>query len=504
MKNHGMTFLEYIRQSRLYAGIAAWLIAALAFLNALCFVIRTANPVYRSDDWYFLEVFVKKAIDGTLGIADFFVKRQGADHAQPMFKLALWFEWRFLDLDVSFEAVIGVFGCVVCLLILKHFVMHSKSGGRSDMLRYLAWAAMCVLLFSLNATGIWTWPLVTIEYLTFIPMLLFIWATWSAWNGRGYLLLAVTTLFLGVADDDSALIAILAVLLAVLVVAWRDVNRRQDAIWKIGVVIFVCMGLVRIGYAYAPVVGGAPSPTVSANVAALIVQVHKGGWWKWVTEPLLLPVASLQPFGAMGASTWSSIENVIVLLLVLAHVWFWWRALRGDYNLPMFAAVCLMILTYGWIAGIIFYRVSFYGSSYINEDRYIRLYQFNLVALLLMWAGSIDGVKKSRAMLGRHMRILVPSLASVLLIALQFPLSHKAWHSRRYLLSYYHDMAQQLWGLAKDPRNIQGCKPELVVCREPMAERAASIKLLANYRMNIFSKRVQEWHAYLPSNEEMK
>ena len=42
----------------------AWLVAALFLLNALYFVLRASSPVIRDDSWYFLDVFLRKAING--------------------------------------------------------------------------------------------------------------------------------------------------------------------------------------------------------------------------------------------------------------------------------------------------------------------------------------------------------------------------------------------------------------------------------------------------------
>ena len=94
----------------------AWTVALAAGLDALYFVLRSANPVIRSDDWYYLDVFVRKAVTGHLGIADFFARRYDADHAQPLNKLVMLLEWRWFDLDFSVGAVIGVMAAAACAL----------------------------------------------------------------------------------------------------------------------------------------------------------------------------------------------------------------------------------------------------------------------------------------------------------------------------------------------------------------------------------------------------
>ena len=51
----------------------------IAFVNALIFVLLVSDPLLTQDAWYFLDVFVRHAYDGTLGIDDFYVQRAGLD-----------------------------------------------------------------------------------------------------------------------------------------------------------------------------------------------------------------------------------------------------------------------------------------------------------------------------------------------------------------------------------------------------------------------------------------
>lgn len=86
----------------------------------------------QSDAWYFLDVFLRKAIDNNLSFADFFIKRAGADHAQPLFKVVLLFEWRFFDLDFKIEALIGLAAAVGCGLVLHRLTW---GGGNGELTR---------------------------------------------------------------------------------------------------------------------------------------------------------------------------------------------------------------------------------------------------------------------------------------------------------------------------------------------------------------------------------
>ena len=475
----------------------AWTVALAAWIDALYFVLRSANPVIRSDDWYSLDVFVRKAVAGQLGFIDFFARRYDLDHAQPLNKLVMLLEWRWFDLDFSVGAVIGVMAAAACAVILHRVLLPSQRDPRGDARRYLAWVVICALLFSLNASGIWTWPLVALGYLAVVPILLFLLATWQAWQHQRYLLLALASLLLGVMADDSAMVTVVATLTALLLFAFRDPSQSRAVLWKTVLVILACTVLVRIGYALVPVLDSTPSPSLSTHLAMLYGRLQAGGAWQWLTIPLASSVAHENPFHGLSATTWGMLQTIVVVGLLAAHAMFWWRALRGGYNKSMFVAVCLMLLSYGWLAGVIVMRVSYFGGSYLAQDRYVEFYQFNLMALLLMWAGASPPTRPGatwRHWLTGH----VPATACVLLLLLQIPLSQAAWQRRRYVLPYYAHMATQVTQLAGDATQTKDCLPELVVCHWPLARRRAVLLLLSQHRLNVLSPQVQARHAFLP------
>jgi len=486
--------------------VLAWLIATAAFLNVGFFTRWASDPVIRSDAWYFLDVFVSKAIDGTLGMADFFVKRHGVDHAQPANKLVLYLTWRYFHLDFVFEALVGVLAAGACMLLFHRFAVCAESDRPVDLRRYVAWAAMGALLFSMSTTMTWDWSLVTLEYVTFLPMLLFVWVVWTVWaapSSMRYLMLAGATLLLGVVNDDSAWIVLLAVAMACGVIGIGDRSMRARHVWKMFAVVATCMLAVRVGYAFAPVIGGVDKPPLSSYLANLLAVGRGGAWWRWFAWPLLLSILPASPFRWLNGAAWFVIECMTVVLLLLAHVWFWWRALRGNGSLTKFAAVFLMFMTYGWVAGILLYRVSELGNMYLYQNRYFSLYQFNLIALLMMWAAS-DGVTAKPVSRIHRAVIAAPYAGVVVLLAVQAIFAIQSWRSRVYTRAYYQQMAVQLWQLSKNPDNIDGCLPELVVCNYPEQIRSRDIRLLHDHKLNVFSPKVQRWHHYLPRASDVE
>jgi hypothetical protein len=481
-----------------FARVLAWLAVALIMLNTLCFVLRVASPVVRDDDWYFLDVFLRKAIDGGLSVGDFFIKRYGSDHAQPLFKLEMLLEWRYFDLDFAVGSILGVIAAAVCAVIYYRIIVAERHGDRSDVTRYLAWASICAVLISLNGGGgSWTWPLVALENVTSMIILLFMLVVWHSHRSQRYIGLAIATLFLCISSDDSALIAVIATVLALLLAQLCDRTQRRRSTWKILAVIGVCTVVVRIGYAYAPVVGGTPSMSILSNMGLLHDRFVQKGWWMWAALPLTLPVYTQSPFGFIGADGWVVVQVVMAVILLTAHLWFWGAAFRTEYSRLVFVAVCLMILSYGWVAGIILGRVTIYGNNYLNEPRYLLLYGGHLIALLLLWASSsrlMPRLSGWRRALGSS----APAAGCVILLLGQIPLSIHAWGLRPYEWIYYVQMAHQINDLAKDPVHPANCVPELPICGWPLEKRRELTRLLSENRLNVFSPKVQRWHSYLP------
>lgn len=472
----------------------AWLFFILSALNALYFVLRASNPVIEADAWYFLDVFLRKALNGSLGLADFFVKRRSDDHSQPLFKLLLLFNWRYFDLDFVLDSVVGLMAAVACALIYYRLVISERLQGKSDTLRYLAWAAICAVLVSLNSIGVWTWSLVALENVTTLIILLFVLAAWHAHRYRRYLALVIATLLLGISSDDSALIAVLAVGLALLLAQLGDPAQRHRSTWKTFAVIGACMVLVRVGYACLP---HPHSATVPPILSPLYEHFREGGWWQWIFLPLVLPVYYQNPFGPAHTHVWLAVQVVMAVLLFIAHVLFWRRALCCKYNLPVFTAVSMMLLTYGWVVGIILWRASIFGNDYLNQPRYVLLYAGHLIALLLMWACSTEQLPQL-TIWRRLMNTWIPVAGCLILLTMQIPQSVAAWHMRKYEWVYYAAMARQIDNLAIDPVHATDCAQVQPACGMLPEARSRLTQLLSENQRNVFSPRVQQRHKYLP------
>lgn len=482
-----------------------WPLVILYMANALWFVLRASNPVIQADAWHFLDVFVRKAIDGDLHFADFFAKRSVDDHAQPLFKLILLFEWRYFDLDFVVEAVTGVVGTIGCGLIFRAVLIRETTGELDSFVPRLAWVAICALLFTLGSVDVWVWPLVAMENITILVILVFMLAVWHAHRNQSYLLLAAITLVLGISSDDSALVAVTATLMTILAMSWADPKQRRAKTAMIFLIVVACESLVRFGYAHVSGAQVMRGHALAPVFDVLIERFNQGGWWQWVLLPLVLPVYYQSPLGPAHAHVWLALQVIMGALLLLAHVLFWRRALRGAYNLPIFMAVSMMLLAYGWLAGIIFWRVSAFDNDYLQQPRYVLLYAEHLIALLLMWAGAHESrftvvtTRCQQATWWRIIRIWAPVAGALLLLMVQVPQSLQAWRMPKYLGAYYAKQAAEIDALARDPVHTKSCELVNPICGAPPEVRRELTQLLSANRLNVYSPKVQRRHPYLPA-----
>lgn len=459
-----------------------WALGLLALGNALVYAWNYADPLIISDGWYFLEVFVRPALEGHLSLGDFFVKRSGFDHAQPLRKLILLGELRWFDLDFRPQAIAGVLCAGGCALVVARVLVDARHA--PPVLRWLVAALVAVLLCSLNSSAIWAWPLVGLGYSSHLLVFGFFAVAWRSLAGgklRWHLLM---TLALALVADDSSLLALVALLL-VLAACWCKRVHRERVV-AVAVIALVVIGLEQFLVRWlGPVVGGVPP--LADRWLLLWQALLDGGWWQWWVYPF---ADSLMLKRQLAARTEHVLfwQLLIGVGLAVAHLWFWWRFLRDRTDGARFFAGALMLISYAFLAGILLGRVPTYGSDYLHQPRYVLLYQFQLVALLVMWAATWRG-----------WHVPVSILAVPLLLWLQLSLAIRSWDIAHYITNYYERTAEQIVAMGDDPATTpESCLPVLPPCKWDAERRADLIGLLKKHQLNVFSPAFQRRHNLPP------
>lgn len=471
------------------------LVFAAFFVNALIFVVLVSDPLLIADAWYSLDVFIRQAYDGQLGIGDFFVQRAGIDHALPLNNLVLLIELKWFRLSLLPQAVIGLFCAGLCAYLLYRLIQREEGEPDYRANAGLMWLVMACALISLNSTGIWIWPLVALGFMSLVFVFWFYIALWNALNTGRYVGLAVSAFLLAAVADDKAVLAGAAALLAVIGFGWK--RRLRQGWWRAPIVFTVAIGAVQVLIdVFGPVVGGegGTAPAIGQIVRLFL----REGWWHWPVLALSNSVISEETLTWIDATHVFQWQVALAVILAGLHLWFWWCFLRARATGTVFVAVCLMLLFYASVAGIAYGRVGAFGSDYLNQPRYVELYQLNLVALALMCVGG--GRQPGVDSWPKALRRLQPGIGLALVfLVLQVAFVKHAWHTAPYIRLYYWKMAEQTVAMAKNPEvTPPGCAPELPICGMSPQQRSEILVLLQKHNLNVFNDKFRAMHGFPP------
>ena len=488
-------FARKLESSGRLLNLVVWLSFVAIALNVIAFTLQSSNPALMADDWYFLDVFVRKAIDHSLNFSYFFVHRAVSDHAEPLIKVVIFLCYKFFHLDLSVEALVGAFIALAYALVFRFLVVNRRNA-TFDWVAQIAWLTIAAALLSLNSAELWSWAENSMQYSSDIMIPVFLWSVWRAYTKRVYALLPVITFIMGVVGDDNGVICVIATVIAMGLHFFigRQVDKRSIAI--VLAEIIVTMVLVRIGYQFAPVVGGVRVSPIG-NLHALYNEIIEGHWRAWIMPPLVWGVISRSIFPVGAQYLFKALVVAVFTTMLALQVWFWIKAFRAKWNSLTFIAICLMIIVYGWMAGILIYRAPVFGVHAFSQTRYVRLYEFEVISLALMWVGSTG--RRDGSANGKWSR-LIGTVACLAFLALQIPLSVTAWRLAPYIRGYYQQQAQQTYGLAVDPNNraiLKHCNAQLQLCGMPVSLREDLLGLLRENQLGIFSGSVVRAHPLL-------
>ena len=471
--------------------LAAWTIALAAFTNALMFARAIANPMIMADNWLFVDTFLRHVLDGDMTLGDFLVKRAGLDHGLPHYKLLMLLNARFLGLDFTYEAMLGVVFALAGWLVVYRIATADVARAERGWAFHLAVAAAAAIYMSVNAYYIYLYSIVTLSYLSFLIALVMFHAAWRALVGGARWPFAVLALLYAICADTSATVTSVGLVLALALAAWHlGVWRRA-----LQLVALLAASLVvsRLMYAQFGEIRGATLAVFNVPLSARLEGLA-AIWteaWRWVTTPLASGVAGKEPLQALFGEGWLAAQALLGLGLAAAHLWFWWSALRHRPRAASFVAICLMLLFYGYVAGLLYGRVFLRGSDYLDQQRYVTLYQLGMVALLLMAVSRLSSLSAAAA----PRRGL--AAASILLVLLQVPLTQYSWSRAPGILGYYAVMAQQYGVVLRDPAPGRACVDQLTLCQLPPNIRLRVLGMLREHHLNLYSPRFQARHPEL-------
>ncbi|MFC6352098.1 hypothetical protein H7691_02570 [Stenotrophomonas sp. CW117] len=477
-------------------GSAQWinratvLLVVLACGNALLFSLAAATPLIQADGWDFLEYFLPRYFDGSMGILDLFMKRNGIDHAQPLQKLVLLFHTHFFDMDFRIEGLIGVlFGIVWCTIIAAELLRLSIETPGQRVIVAIGVSLVFALGLSLNSTNVFTWPLVTLGYIALLLATAYFVFAMNRCNRPQPLQIFVATAALGMCIDSQAIVALLATMMAL--APMQSASRREA--WR---------------QALAAVAG-----LLAARLCLWLIARHtglEGGAgldWRALastfTKPdaitgLLIPFSDSLIHAEHLAKHFPENQSLAMAacaaIIISLHVWFWartyfsWR--NNRYTRITALSVFLMLLSYGMTASIIIGRVTLFDWSYLHQPRYVQSYQVSLVALAIMLQAVIREARPSW-----NIRLVEPASGIVViacLFSVQLLVSRESWILPQYLTPYWQNAALAMQRVANAPQAATGQCPDIMyVCGYPPERRKQLMDMLVQRKLNVFSTSFQ-------------
>lgn len=472
--------------------IAAYAVCAVVAVNALAYTATNAIPLPVADSWFFIESFVRPALEGDLRLADFFVQRGAGDHSQPLQKLVLLADVRWNDMDFRSEAVFGISLGVLTCSGLAWLVAWGASTSRERILAALGAVAIFAGGLSLNATNIYTWYLVALIWMSLNLSFVF-WGLLGRRRKTGQTAIwtAAATFVLALLLDELALPAFAALAGALLI---RDGLRRPRLI-----VVTVLAGTAAIVVARYLLELTVSTPgsadATGGSIAGLAGVLLSPDAWKLVVGPLADSVIHQVHLQSWFPGKAGIAQVFIAVLLLVGHACFWWRAMTGPRprDVILVIAVSAMLFFYASIAGIALSRVPQFGMEYIHQSRYVVIYQLNLVALALMFLAPAPAPAESHAQYGWWATPWIVGGMAVALITLQMLLAYSAWRDAGYLQSYVRNAATTLFELGRNPAETPpSCPSILVVCQSPPQRRIETMELLKSHRLNLYSPEFQD------------
>jgi hypothetical protein len=491
-----------------WGGLLITCAIAIVCANALVYAARQANPLIMSDEWAYLDGFVRKAAGSELTLSDFFAKRFALDHAQPLRRAVLYVHYRWFGLDYGIQALAGVLFAFANLVLFWKIAAPDDDGQRRQAWFRLAFLALAAVYLSLNAGTIYTWPLLTLGFSSHFFVLACLLSAWKAnidGTRRSAAILFAAALAMDVVADDTGLLVSIALVLATILWRWRRNAMRgaamAPALWNMVLPVAVAYAAHRAFHFVATQGAVAAYPLADQFSAGNILHsLHERmpGLLVGLHVPLVAAIAQKSKLAWMLGSGATVAEWVVFAAMALAHAWFWRRAWSGPTGRAGYVAMVLMLYLYGALAGILVGRASLYGADYFWQPRYVFLYQWGVVALLLM---AIDAVSRASADAARTGG--VPRLATVAcaiaLLALQCCLATATWGGARYSSGFQRKLARQIGELAAHPERVpKKCAPALIVCRYPLEQRKELVRFLQENKLNVFSPDFQARYRLYP------
>lgn len=479
------------------SSLIALAIGMLAAVNTLHFASVAATPLIQADGWYFMDHFVAKYLDGTLGWLDLFMQRGVGDHAQPLQKLILLWHTRYFGMDFRLEGLVGAgFAVLFCLLVVLSAERDVRQDVSTSILRGVILGMVFVAGLSLNAINIYTWPLVTLGYIGFALAILYVLVLCHGGSKSSFLMPAILTFVLGMLADELAIVFVTAFLLSFAVFG---VSTRSNVV-KMTCGILLGLALARLLMSWIGRQQGVDSSAVDNSQS---ITLFLNGGAVGIVDFARIPVTDglIHQEHFKDGKYWSLPLNFFFLASLGAQLFTLMMLgvlrLKGNRGRQLLVVLFLLLTSYAITAGLILNRVGTFGVDYLHQPRYVAVFQLPWMGFFLL----LHYLARLRIAAGYSVaRALVFGASVVLFAGLQISLSNEAWKMPPYLSEYWHNASRKMEEIRTNPNsNVSNCPDIIVPCTYPTADRLKALDFLAKHRLNLYSATFQARHDLHPT-----
>lgn len=471
--------------------------AAACLFNILNYINHAAGPLIRSDAWFFLDALVMKWANEGFSFYDLFSKAGITDHAQPINKLFLYFNYRWLNLDFYYEGIAGF--VALSLIVLFSILLFFKSE-KARINSPSIWLFLCSILAltSLNVTEIYTWTLVTfgINYILLSGLLAYM--VWQYLNNKKTLVLVLAVVVVLLIGDTRSLIAWSALSLTVIIMAMKGQSSDRKRVLR----LLIFGSIVIATYFFA--VNTSHVPLAPDDLSAI------EGRDIFTENPLLSFVTYSEAIRIVFSSSVLHQSNYLALddkgslswILAAAVLFFYLRffliTLVGKREIGVEKFLVLFFVLYATvaIAALFIGRVPKYGVDYLLQPRYVLIYQIIPFALLFDLAISEAGAVRQK--LGRT---LIYAFAFSYLI-LQLFFAVRAYAAVPWISRFYDGQAKVIGFYTDNPSAASGnCRQtSVMLCSMHPEHRNARLEFLKSNNLNLFNTNFQWKYRLFPQS----
>lgn len=463
-------------------------LTALCCFNLIYFLSVAANPLIQSDAWYFLDVNIGKWITQGFNWSDLFVKRGIVDHAQPLNKFFLYLNYRFFNLDFTIESIIGLMGL---LLIISFFLFRFLTilNSRKLSLDKIAAFTMAILVAtSLNSTNLFSWSLVTFSFLPLSIAFACSWLSWHYLHNHNKFLCALLLSISVLAIGDTASIILWAALAGTIFLVGLSLElkfKKSGAIMLLLLGVFIATIFLIINWKFLFI---KPNPASVKQSKLLLSDLN------FYLETLRIVFSSSIIHGT-HLTAFGDASKIVSWIIAMPIFYFYLDHFfslifkRKPASEIDFIVTFILVYASISIVAIILGRVPEFGVSYLNQPRYLVVYQLLPFSLLIKWAFSEDAPYRKN-----YFSLSVISIVTCIFIfMIQFLVSVSAYRSVPWMWKWYVQQKVAINNYVMDPDVSPGnCTPHSVpICSMSTEKRNNLLKLLQVNRLNLFNPNFQ-------------